>query len=338
LDGWLDANVFIVPSLLSNCRLDVALSALLKCSRSHAKKLIEQSAITCNEIVIHSPKSKVQENDRIALIKTLRSESEITPVNIKLDIVFEDEFLLAINKPAGLVVHPAIGHYGDTLVNAIMANYPKLSDVGDHPGIVHRLDKDTSGLILVAKTNTVHVALAEQFRPTINNNGSIDKKAKRTYIALVYGRPCSTSGTIQTYIARNKIDRKKMRTINVQTKSLSNGNSSDRLAITNYELKKTWIFGQANASISLMHFHLLTGRTHQIRVHSLFKGFPIIGDQVYNKKIANSDSFPTEVKCFPRQALHAFSIALEHPMSHKMLYIEAPIPDDLITLMEHLQQ
>jgi 23S rRNA pseudouridine1911/1915/1917 synthase len=314
------------------------MSDLLKCSRSHAKKLIEQGSVVCNGSTICLPKSKVRENDKITLIKTCLPENE-TPLDIKLDIIFEDEYLLAINKPPGLVVHPAAGHHGDTLVNAIIAHYPKLSNVGDYPGIVHRLDKDTSGLILVAKTNAVHVALAEQFRPIINNDGSASKKAKRTYVSLVYGRPCNSCGTIQTYIARNKIDRKKMCVINEPTKPVSSGNSFGRLAITNYELKETWLCGGYDTlSISLVHFHLLTGRTHQIRVHSLFKGFPIVGDHVYKKNIQNSQEFPIEVKSFPRQALHAFSITLEHPMSNETLYLETKIPNDLVFLMEFLKR
>ncbi|MDR1907877.1 MAG: RluA family pseudouridine synthase, partial [Holosporales bacterium] len=177
-----------VPANLNGARLDVALAELLQCSRSHAQKLISEGRITCNDVVVTQSKHKVCENGVIA-VRECSPTTQREPLQIDLDIVYEDDSLLVINKPAGLVVHPSAGHYEDTLVNALLAHCPQLSDMGDHPGIVHRLDKDTSGLILVAKTNAAHAALAAQFCPIVGDDGLPQKRAMRTYAALVHGMP-----------------------------------------------------------------------------------------------------------------------------------------------------
>jgi 23S rRNA pseudouridine1911/1915/1917 synthase len=385
-------------------RADIALAEMAECTRSHAQKLLAGQKIRRNGDVISTPKTKVYEGDMLEMEPRIYSShlkcreqnpsaskderllnpnishgspiEPIEPVQISLDIVYEDESLLVINKPAGLVVHPAAGHSSDTLVNAVIAHCPCLSDVGDYPGIVHRLDKDTSGLILVAKNNVAHQALAEQFAPVLREPFR-EKKAKRTYVALVYGKPQPSNGTIKTYIARHRGDRKRMCAIpmDIHIPSDSSGfierqsivklqkstrrvsrepyreGLKGRLAITQYELIKTWNadcdqsqqrlgnyrhkHGAVAVCISLVQFQLLTGRTHQIRVHCQHAGFPIVGDSVYGKK--HPPFGPEAIADFPRQALHAANITFEHPETHESLKFEAPLPDDMTRLLSMLQ-
>jgi 23S rRNA pseudouridine1911/1915/1917 synthase len=310
-------------------RIDVALAELIPCSRSHVQTLLELQCITCNGYIVTKAKQKVFNGDDLRIIPSC--EDAPLPTPLPLDVVYEDDWVIVINKPAGLVVHPSVGHVADTLVNAVMARASQLSNVGDYPGIVHRLDKDTSGLIVVAKTNAAHAALSAQFTP-----GS-QKRARRTYLGLVHGHPPLPSGTIQTYIARHKVNRKKMCVISEHSKALdrtneqskgladtrlvdtSGSNKGGRLAITMYE--RVW-----GDKVSLMRFHLLTGRTHQIRVHCQYAGFPIVGDPVYGGARGN-------IK-FHRQALHASELVFEHPSTHKSLYFEAPLPADMLALMD----
>jgi 23S rRNA pseudouridine1911/1915/1917 synthase len=336
-------------------RIDLALAELIGCTRSHAQKLLEEQRVFCNGDVITKPKNKVLENDSLELKN--RTEPQ-TQLHFSLDIVYEDEFLLVINKPAGLVVHPAAGHEADTLVNALLAHSPSLSDFGDFPGIVHRLDKDTSGLILVAKTNAAHQALAKQFAPVCNEQGA-EKKAQRTYVAFVYGIPPASSGTIKTHIARHRMDRTRMCVVLNRDDSRK---PHGRLAITKYKLMQTWcvsgngeqnkfihihseiglniqkndvVYNNAMLDISFMKFNLLTGRTHQIRVHCLHAGFPILGDPVYGRKHAPSG--PDDISNFSRQALHAERITFEHPETRNTMDFEAPLPDDMHRVLNVLR-
>jgi len=215
--------------------------------------------------------------------------------NIPLEIIYEDDDLLCLNKPPGLVVHPAAGHWQGTLVNAILHHCANVSD-GSHPlrpGIVHRLDKDTSGCILVAKNDAAHAALARQFA---------ERTAQKTYLAVVRGRPRATSGVVSGAIARHPVHRQRM--------AISRRPEA-RAAET------TWRVLQSEGNLSLLECRPKTGRTHQIRVHLKHLGHPIAGDRVYG---GGAD--------FPRQLLHAWRIAVDHPSTGKRLEFQAPLPAD----------
>jgi len=215
--------------------------------------------------------------------------------DIPLEIIYEDDDLLCLNKPPGLVVHPAAGHWQGTLVNAILHHCADVSDGGHplRPGIVHRLDKDTSGCILVAKNDAAHTALARQFA---------DRTAQKTYLAVVRGRPRATSGVVNGAIARHPVHRQRM--------AISR-HPSARAAET------TWKVLHSAGNLSLLECRPKTGRTHQIRVHLKHLGHPIAGDRVYG---GGAD--------FPRQLLHAWKIAVDHPSTGKRLEFSAPVPDD----------
>ncbi len=235
--------------------------------------------------------------------------SEIQAEEIPLDILYEDDHLLIINKPAGLVVHPAAGHEAGTLVNALLAHCP-LAEIGgvQRPGIVHRLDKDTTGAMVVAKTDQAYQDLQAQLKA---------KTARREYLGVVYGSPKTESGTINQPIGRHPVDRKKMAVVPEE--------KGGRSAVTHWQVKERL------GNYTLIHFQLETGRTHQIRVHSLHMGHPIVGDPVY------SSGRDVGVN-LPGQALHAWQLTLQHPISRQMIKATAPLPSHLITLLEVLRR
>ena len=250
--------------------------------------------------------------------------------NIELDVVFEDKHVIVINKPAGLVVHPAAGHEGGTLVNALLAHCGEsLSGIGGvkRPGIVHRLDKDTSGLLVVAKNDAAHQALSEQFAA----HGR-DGRLQRAYLAFVWGNPERPNGMITTGIGRSTANRQKM--------AVSN-RSDAREAITHYEVLER--FGpEKNPAASLVRCNLETGRTHQIRVHMAHIGNPLLGDGVYGGGFKSALARLSEpailaVKTLKGQALHAFMLGFEHPKSGKAMLFESPLPDDLSQLHHELR-
>ena len=291
---------FLVDSNHQTLRLDVFLSENQKeFSRSHLKKLIEQGHIFVNNSPAQA-KYKVKTGDKVILNIHPPSPSGIEAEPIPLKIIFEDEVMLAVNKPAGMVVHPAPGHAKGTLVNALLSHCSGLSGIGgiERPGIVHRLDKDTSGVVLIAKSEIAHRVLANQFK---------NRKIKKIYLALVRGIVKPASGIIESSIGRHKINRKKM------TATLNQG----REAETRYEVLET-----------LGHFSYLrlfpkTGRTHQIRVHLASIHHPVLGDKLYGGKIADPHLN------IPRQALHAHRIEINHPINKKPLFFEAPVPSDI---------
>jgi 23S rRNA pseudouridine1911/1915/1917 synthase len=324
---------FVVPQGYERERIDVAISSFAGCSRSHAQTLIDGKYVFCNGTLITKPKICVHVGDEITY--TDEKVSNLTPSNIALNIVFEDDHIIVVDKPAGMVVHPAPGHYTDTLANAVLAHCESIAGVGapTRPGIIHRLDKDTSGLLLVAKTNEAHTALSKNLRPCITQlDNSATRAVKRTYIAIVHGTLQPLCGTISSHIARDKIARQKMR--------VTSG-SSGKLAVTQYETKKVWQIAQpkgkeAGLSVSLVQFRLLTGRTHQIRVHCQSIGHQIVGDQIYNRK-SYDKRIPRGITSFPRQALHSSVISFEHPISNEFLEFTSTIPDDIEALMQELQ-
>ncbi|CAM3397032.1 RluA family pseudouridine synthase [Pseudostreptobacillus hongkongensis] len=275
-------------------RLDVYLSSILDESRTRIQDLIKSGNILVNGLKTKGSYKLVKGDELTVNIPELK-ELDIKPQNIKLDIVYEDKYLLVVNKPAGMIVHPAKGHVDGTLVNALLYNIKDLSGINGtlRPGIVHRLDKDTSGLIIVAKDDKTHQLLTDMFK---------NKEIEKIYYAIIKMDLKKESGRIETYIGRDKKDRKKMSV-----------NSEGKFAITNFERI------DHNAKYSLLKINLETGRTHQIRVHMSHFFAPIIGDSVYGRKDE-----------FNRQMLHAYSLKFRHPITKKDMYITSRLHNDFI--------
>lgn len=306
---------------LSSQRLDkVLVSKLEGYSRTQIKTLILNGNVSLDEKEIKDPSYITKENENYFINIILKQETKHSAENIDLNIIFEDEDLIVINKPPNLVMHPAPGNESGTLVNALM-HYTnnQLSNLDDNsrPGIVHRLDKDTSGILVVAKNNNVHINLAEQFK---------EHTISRRYKAIVWGTPDNQS--IEGYIERNRKNRKKM--------SLNN-KGFGKYSKTDIKLEKT--FGIA----SIVDCHLHTGRTHQIRLHLTSKNSPIIGDKIYGKskinqfgKDKNTFNKFMILKNFERQALHAYHLGFDHPTSKKRMDFDIEIPEDFKNLIELL--
>ena len=315
----------IVDENNQNKRVDVFLSKYeKKISRTKIKNLIEKGYLEINNLKVLEPSKKVNIKDKIKLEVPELKKLEIKPYKYKLDIIYEDNDVMVINKPAGLVVHPGAGNFDNTLVNALI-NYDKknLSSINGElrPGIVHRLDKDTSGVIIVAKYNFAHSQLSEQF-----NEHSIDRK----YIALVWGKLRPQKGEIKTFITRSSKNRQLMDVS--QTKG--------KLAITNY--KTIEIYENSRVpTLSLVEYRLKTGRTHQIRVHMKFKGNPILGDKSYKKKLKKLKDVDPElneiIKKIDRQCLHAKSLGFLHPTKNQRLFFESKLPNDLHKIVKKLR-
>ena len=289
-------------------------------SRTQIKTLILNGNVCLDEKEIKDPSYITKENENYFINIILKQETKHSAENIDLNIIFEDEDLIVINKPPNLVMHPAPGNESGTLVNALM-HYTnnQLSSLDDsaRPGIVHRLDKDTSGILVVAKNNNVHINLAEQFK---------EHTISRRYKAIVWGTPDNQS--IEGYIERNRKNRKKM--------SLNN-KGFGKYSKTDIKLEKT--FGIA----SLVDCHLHTGRTHQIRLHLTSRNSPIIGDKIYGKskinqfgKDKNTFNKFMILKNFERQALHAYHLGFDHPTSKKRMNFDIEIPEDFKNLIELL--
>ncbi|MGD1805014.1 RluA family pseudouridine synthase [Dapis sp. BLCC M126] len=292
-------------------RLDIWLSQqMLDLSRSHIQKLISQGNVKVNDDICTSKKATVQKGDKIILTIPPPIPLEIEANDIPLDILYEDDALLIINKPAGLVVHPAPGHSEGTLVNALLAHCDSLAGIGgvQRPGIVHRLDKDTTGAIMVAKTDQAYQHLQGQLQA---------KTARREYLGVIYGSPKTDSGTIDLPIGRHRVDRKKMAVTPVER--------GGKIAVTHWEVKERL------GNFAMILFRLETGRTHQIRVHSAKMGYPIVGDTVYGKGRSVGVNLTG-------QALHAWRLELQHPVSGELVEAIAPLPEDFLTLVEVLRK
>lgn len=300
-----------LPQNKQNRRLDLWLSQQIPdLSRSRIQTLISQGWVKVNEQVCTAKKISVQSGDRLEIILPPPQPLELEAVNIPLDILYEDDCLLIVNKPAGLVVHPAPGHQNDTLVNGLLAYCDQLAGIGgvQRPGIVHRLDKDTTGAMVVAKTDFSLQNLQAQIKA---------KTARRQYLGVVYGVPKTESGTINQPIGRHPIDRKKMAIIPIE--------KGGREAITHWQIQERL------GNYTLILFTLETGRTHQIRVHSSFMGNPLVGDPEYSRGKAMGVNLPG-------QALHAWKLTLNHPISGEKIEAIAPIPDAFQTLLEVLRR
>ncbi|WPX96523.1 RluA family pseudouridine synthase [Candidatus Bandiella euplotis] len=290
-------------------------------TRSQIQFLILNSSVYLNNNVEKNCGKKIKCGDRINL--TIHSKpTTLKPYHINLDVVYEDEDLLVINKPAGLTVHPGANTQNDTLANALIAQFENLSSASGEtrPGIVHRLDKNTSGLMLVAKNNETHLYLCGQI---------MERKVKRKYLALTYGVPNPVMGQIATNIAPCKKDPTKMRVV---------GGAVGKIAVTNYRVLKVF----ENRMFSLVECELETGRTHQIRVHMKYKNNPIVGDQKYaiyynfNVGIVSSQVVE-EIRLLGRQALHAHQLMFYHPKTQKPMIFEIPIDRKIKSLIDLLQ-
>tara|TARA_Y100001958_G_scaffold158996_1_gene158738 strand:- start:150 stop:1130 length:981 start_codon:yes stop_codon:yes gene_type:complete len=317
---------FLVERKNNNKRLDVFLSGKIHIiTRSYIKKLIQGDNIQVNKVIVNTSSSKVRFKDEV-LINIIEKKTPVfLPKKIELDIIFEDKDIAVINKPKGMVVHPGAGNYENTLVNALMYKYKnKLSNLNGkiRPGIVHRIDKDTSGIVVIAKNNLSHSNLAKQF-----NNHSIGRK----YQCLTWGVIRPLNGKIETFITRNKKNRQLMTVSDLKGKK----------AITNYKTLK--VFNCKDIpKISLIECELETGRTHQIRVHLKYKGSSIIGDQQYGKKNLkfrkiNKDFFDILTN-ISGQILHAKSLDFSHPTKNKYLNFSVPLPKDFTRMLNLLNK
>tara|TARA_Y100000590_G_C15562374_1_gene955280 strand:- start:191 stop:1171 length:981 start_codon:yes stop_codon:yes gene_type:complete len=294
-------------------------------SRTRVKNLILKKKLKLNNTILENPSKKISTGDKITLEIPKPIKASLKPYNFKLDIVYEDESLLIINKPSGIIMHPGAGNYDKTIVNALM-NYcsGNLSNIGDElrPGIVHRIDKDTSGLVVIAKNNLVHENLSAQFnKHTIN----------RIYQLLVWGKLRPQSGKIKTLIKRSKKNRQLMEV----------GSTKGKIAITNY--KTLEIFENNKIpTLSLIECKLETGRTHQIRVHMSYKGNNILGDKKYKKKFKKFKNIDPKLENLllniNRQFLHAKTLGFSHPKTDKEIQFSSFLPQELEKILKMLRK
>ena len=288
----------------NDVRIDKYLSANIDLSRSLISKMIDNEYILVNGKKTKN-NYKVKNNDIIFIDENFKENTDIEPEEMKLNIIYEDKDIIIVNKPSGMVVHPGNGNYKGTLVNGLMYYTNRLSNINGEvrPGIVHRIDKDTSGLIIIAKNNKSHEILSDYFK---------NKTITRTYIALVKGDLKSNSGTIDAPIGRNDKDRKKM--------AVTSKNSKD--AITHFKVLKRY------KGYTLIKCKLDTGRTHQIRVHMAYIGHPVYNDPVY-----------TNDKCSEfGQFLHSYSMEFQHPITNEKMYFECPLPEYFEEFLKCLEE
>ncbi len=288
-------------------RLDVVISKRLgDISRNQVKKLIQSGFVKVNGKISKKPSYKVKRNDDIEVTIPPNEELELEPQDVPFEIIYEDEHIAVIEKPYGIVVHPAPGHKTNTLVHGLLKRLKGLSGIGGklRPGIVHRLDKDTSGIMIVAKNDQAHQRLTQSFK---------NREISKTYAAIVYKVPEKTRGTISAPIGRHPVHRKKMTV-------LKNG----REATTQYEVIEKF------RKAALLHLKPITGRTHQLRVHMSYIGHPILGDPIYGGQ-------KPDVPKAPRLMLHAFKLELLHPITGKPLNFEVPMPPEFIEYIKLLR-
>lgn len=315
--------VLTITPELNDLRIDKALATLEKIgTRSQATRLLQQGRIRMGGKVL-KPSYLTQIGDVIDIEIPITMTSVLVPYEIELNIPYEDDDLLVVDKPAGLVVHPAYGHAQDTLVNALIHHTQDLSQGFNElrPGLVHRIDKDTSGLLVIAKNEEAQRFLAMQFQA---------KTTHRVYRALAFGKFVNESGKLQSYLRRHPDDRKRV----ASTPLKEDGTSEGKLAITHYKVTQYHQTG-----ISLVELKLETGRTHQIRVHLSESGHPIVGDSTYgaDKRLKGLKSVHLRkmIEELPRFALHAMELGFVHPKTKEKMKFRAPWPADLLPLVEH---
>lgn len=333
-------------------RLDVYITRFVQnASRTKVQKSIKKGLVTVNGEVVTKPAHTVQATDTIVCTIERPPPVEARPEPIPLDVVYEDAYLIVVNKPAGMVVHPAYGHRSGTLVNALLyhvgsetirmedvdeddlddedlglstiqAAPPRPGNPSIRPGIVHRLDKDTSGLLVVAKDDVTHAGLAKQFQ---------DRTTRRSYQALVWGVPDPPRGTIEAPIGRDPRDRKRMAVV-------AEGNGKH--AITHYAVREAFSY------TSLLQFRLETGRTHQIRVHAQHAGHPVLGDPTYGGQAVRRGPSTRNRRAFyenlfavmPRQALHAHTLGFTHPRTGEEVDVAAALPEDMQYVLKRVRE
>lgn len=324
-------------------RLDKYLAEWADLSRSRLKALITGGNVSEDGVVIKNPSAKVKAESEYIINVPAPIAAEPEAENIPLDIVFEDDHLVVVNKPAGMTVHPAVGNWTGTMVNALLYHCKdSLSGIGGvmRPGIVHRIDKDTSGILVVAKDDKTHQGLSVQFA---------EHTAERTYICFTRGAPLPREDRIETRIARHPSDRKKMAVVKEAPAHIiaqfgpQEESTKGKRAVTNYKFVRG--YGQQKGGsvgtplVSKVECKLETGRTHQIRVHLAHINCTLLGDRTYGKtgafKTANSASelkLKSALDMFRRQALHAKSLGFVHPITEEFMQFESPLPADMLTL------
>jgi len=314
MGGHQTINVRLEPAH-AGWRLDRALAAAVPTlSRERLKALIRSGAVEAKGAAVRDPATKVKGDERLSVTVPEPTPAHNEPQDIPLTIVFEDEHLLVVDKPAGLVVHPAAGNFDGTLVNALLHHCGgSLSGIGGvaRPGIVHRIDKDTSGLLVVAKTDVAHEGLAKQFAAH-----SIDRR----YLAIVSGVPRTSGGVIDAPLARSSANRKKIAIVE---------GSRGKRAVTHW--KRLGVLRDA----ALVECRLETGRTHQVRVHMASIGHPLVGDPVYGRSGKTHGKLLKELG-FHRQALHAAELGFTHPVTKSRLSFSSPMPSDMQLLFNAL--
>lgn len=304
-NGSIEQEVLTITEAEAGQRADVALASMLELTRSNMQRLLEEGRVVKGSKVLKS-NYKLRVGDCLTVTLPEPQPLDVQPENIPLDIIYEDEDVVVVNKPRGMVVHPAAGNYSGTLVNALLYHCQNLSGINGviRPGIVHRLDKDTSGIMICAKNDAAHVSLSEQIQ---------SKQAQRTYVAVCRGNIKGDEGTVETLIARDKDDRKKMAVVK------ENG----RIAITDWKVLERY------GKFTVVECRLRTGRTHQIRVHMEYLGYPLVGDPKYS---------PMKT-CFgiQGQALHSRTLEFTHPRTGERLSFEAPYPEDIQKVLTRLK-
>jgi len=291
-------------------RIDVWLASVSDLSRSRIQSLIASGCVFRDGVVVRSASQTVKAGEVYGVELPPAAPTELVAQTMPLDILFEDDALIVLAKPPGLVVHPAAGHTDGTLVNALLAHCPQMLAIGgeQRPGIVHRLDQDTSGAMVVAKTDVAMAALGKAFR---------DGRVRKTYLAIVHGAPEPPEDRIETLIGRHPVHRQRIAVLQ----------KGGRHAITNY------VVAESFRGASLLRVGIETGRTHQIRVHMRHIGCPIVGDTTYGRPKEDA-SLPLPP---PRQMLHAWRLAFPHPLSGRQLEFEAPPPADFTAVLKALR-
>lgn len=304
----------IIPEDLANKRLDQALNILLpEYSRAKIQNWIKEKQVTING-KLAPQKEKVKTSDQIEINAEVTTEENSQPQKIALDIVYEDQDIIVINKRVGLVVHPGAGQKDNTLMNALLYHAPELKNI-PRAGIIHRLDKDTSGLLVITRTLEAHSKLVKELQA---------RNIKREYEAIIYGE-LTSGGTIEAAISRHKTKR-----------TLMAVNETGKSAITHYRIIKRF------PAFTHIQINLETGRTHQIRVHMAHIGHPIVGDPTYGGRLkipkGSSEELKNYLQNFKRQALHARKLGLKHPRTNKNMEFTAPLPHDMMQLLELLKK
>ena len=299
-------KTILIPESEKGKRIDVVLAELLGLPRAQVQKSIKEELVLRGELALKAS-YKVSGGETVTYSDVSMTTDDLVPYEMKLDILYEDAYLLVINKPAGLVVHPSFGHKDDTLVNALIARQGPLSDINGafRPGIVHRLDKETSGLLVVCKNNDVHTKVAKLLK---------DRKMKRHYLALVVGALHEDAGVIKTYLARSKKNYQKM----------ENTPSTGKLAITHFKVRARY------EGYMLLDVELDTGRTHQIRAHMEFLNTPVVGDRLYGTN---------NLKLYKEgQLLHAARLVFPHPYTGQIIDVSAPLPAYYENVIKRLEK